>query len=726
MVKSIREKSKASPPLHTHEILPHTRLNHVFAIIYIFALVALFYHHLQTLLYSTTTLSFFLHLTFLLSDVAFAFMWASTQGFRIRPIKRKTYPENLSNVIKPSEYPAMDVFICTADPFKEPPLGVVNTALSAMAYDYPTDKLSVYISDDGGSKLTLFAFMEAAKFATHWLPFCKEKHILERSPEAYFASNEFDTSSSETNDIKMMYDTMKMRVESVVERGDIGEEYITGEKESQAFAKWTPGCNHQDHPTIIQVLLENGKDKDICGHGLPNLVYVSREKKKNVPHLFKAGALNVLLRVSATMTNAPLLLTLDCDMRSNDPTTPMRALCFLMDPGENPPTLAFIQFPQRFHGINKNDTYGSEHRRCLRICKPAMDGNRGSHYCGTGCFFRRRAFFGGPSTREKVEAPKLDPYHVVDKPISSEETVTIAHKVASSTYEKGTHWGYKVGVRYGSLVEDLYTSYRLLCEGWKSAFCDPDGRAPFLGDIPITLDDNLGQERRWALGLLEMGFSEYGPIIFGTKHLGVPMGLCFTYWSFWGIWSFPISVYAASSSWVYLYMFLVIGAYGQDFFDFWYYGGTLHQWYNDQRMWMTKGISSYLFASVDYILKVIGMPAFGFNVTSKVVDDEQNNRYEQGLFEFGDASPMFMPITTAAILNLIGFTMGVLGVFRYGNLDEMFVQLCLTGFVMVNSWPVYEAIALRADRGKMPAITTLTSIFLAWIMFLVSLFIFKR
>ena len=65
-------------------------------------------------------------------------------------------------------------------------MNVVNTALSVMAYDYPTEKVSVYVSDDGGSALTLFAFMEAAKFARHWLPFCREKNIVERCPEAFF------------------------------------------------------------------------------------------------------------------------------------------------------------------------------------------------------------------------------------------------------------------------------------------------------------------------------------------------------------------------------------------------------------------------------------------------------------------------------------------------------------------------------------------------------------
>ncbi|KAK7859198.1 cellulose synthase-like protein g3 [Quercus suber] len=90
--------------------------------------------------------------------------------------------------MKKFDFPALDVLICTADLYKKPLIRLVSTALSVMAYDYPTEKISVYISDDGGSQLTLFACMEAAKFACHWLPFCRKTNIIDRSPDAYFAS----------------------------------------------------------------------------------------------------------------------------------------------------------------------------------------------------------------------------------------------------------------------------------------------------------------------------------------------------------------------------------------------------------------------------------------------------------------------------------------------------------------------------------------------------------
>ncbi|MCL7027285.1 hypothetical protein MKW94_017517 [Papaver nudicaule] len=180
--------SSSPPPLHTFKVLRRTLFNRIFALVYATAILSLFVHHFVQLFHSSNTSTFLLRFTLLISDVILSFMWATTQAFRWRPIHRAVYTENLPQVISSSDYPKLDVFICTADPYKEPPMGVVNTALSVMAYDYPPDKISVYVSDDGGSELTLFAFMEAAKFATHRLPFCKKNNIEDRSPAVYFSS----------------------------------------------------------------------------------------------------------------------------------------------------------------------------------------------------------------------------------------------------------------------------------------------------------------------------------------------------------------------------------------------------------------------------------------------------------------------------------------------------------------------------------------------------------
>jgi hypothetical protein len=59
-----------------------------------------------------------------------------------------------------------------------------------MAYNYPAEKLSVYLSDDGGSILTFYGLWEASAFAKHWLPFCRGYNIEPRSPAAYFSESD--------------------------------------------------------------------------------------------------------------------------------------------------------------------------------------------------------------------------------------------------------------------------------------------------------------------------------------------------------------------------------------------------------------------------------------------------------------------------------------------------------------------------------------------------------
>ncbi|KAK9144985.1 hypothetical protein Sjap_004888 [Stephania japonica] len=706
-----QSSSNSSPPLHTFYVHGRAVPYRLFAAVYSSALLLLFYLQLCKLSnlvnnYNSANSfpAIFLHLSMIFSDFVLAFLWATSQAFRMRPIRRQTFPDNLVKMLdKSGEYPRLDVFICTADPYKEPPLSVVNTALSVMAYEYPMDKISVYVSDDGGSKLTLFAFIEAARFARHWLPFCREKRLVERSPEAYFSNNH--CCSSDDEEMKTMYEAMKRKVETIMKRGEVNKEYVT---DQHGLNKWRPGFNHQDHPTIIEVLLDGSEDRDIVGHKIPNLVYVSREKSKTSPHHFKAGALNVLTRVSATMTNAPVILNLDCDMYSNDPTTPLQALCFLSEPVKGL-ELAYVQFPQHFYGINENDTYGNEFKRLCRVNPMGMDGLQGTSYVGTGCFFRRRALFGSPSSQWAAERRELDP----------EFQIMLL-----------------IGFRYGSLVEDYYTGYKLQCEGWKSVFCDPE-RPAFLGDTPINLHDVLSQSRRWAIGLLEVTFSKYCPLTYGIKSMGILMGLAYTHYAFWPFWSIPITIHAfltplafingvstfpkVTDPLFYLYVFLFIGAYAQDLIDFLLTNGTTMQWWSDQRMWLIRGLTSHLFGSIDFSLQKLVLSTLGFNVTNKAVENEQSKRYEQGAFEFGFTSPFFVPLTMAAIVNLMAFVVGVLRVvFLPAKVEEMFVQMFVSGFVMVNCWPIYEGIALRDDKGKMTTKTTVSSILLVGILYYVT------
>ena len=149
-------------------------------------------------------------------------------------------------------------------------------------------------------------------------------------------------------------------------------------------------------------------------------------------------------------------------------------------------------------------------------------------------------------------------------------------------------------------------------------------------------------------------------------------------------------------------MFLFLGAYGHDLLEFIVEGSTVQRWWNDQRMWMIRVLSCNLFASLEYFLKCLGISTYGFSLTNKFVDDEQSKRYHQGVFDFGVPSPMFVPITIAAIINLVSFYMGLMQALKGSNSEGLFVQMLIAGFVVVNSMPIYEAMVLRRDKGRMP------------------------
>lgn len=64
------------------------------------------------------------------------------------------------------------------------------------------------------------------------------------------------------------------------------------------------------------------------------------------------------VRVSAVLTNAPYILNLDCDHYVNNSKAVREAMCFMMDPtvGRD---VCYVQFPQRFDGIDRSDRYAN-------------------------------------------------------------------------------------------------------------------------------------------------------------------------------------------------------------------------------------------------------------------------------------------------------------------------------------------------------------------------------
>lgn len=138
----------------------------------------------------------------------------------------------------------------------------------------------------------------------------------------------------------------------------------------------------------MQVFLGHNGVRDLEGNDLPRLVYVSREKRPGFDHHKKAGAMNALvdlspflyvlginiflihlliffffrwifkIRVSAIISNAPYILNVDCDHYINNSKALRESMCFMMDPTSGK-KICYVQFPQRFDGIDRHDRYSN-------------------------------------------------------------------------------------------------------------------------------------------------------------------------------------------------------------------------------------------------------------------------------------------------------------------------------------------------------------------------------
>jgi hypothetical protein len=67
------------------------------------------------------------------------------------------------------------------------------------------------------------------------------------------------------------------------------------------------------------------------------------------------------IRVSSMISNGKIILNVDCDMYSNNSQSLRDALCFFMDEDKGH-EIAYVQAPQNFENITKNDIYASDVR----------------------------------------------------------------------------------------------------------------------------------------------------------------------------------------------------------------------------------------------------------------------------------------------------------------------------------------------------------------------------
>ncbi|KAL0457055.1 UNVERIFIED_CONTAM: hypothetical protein Slati_1044700 [Sesamum latifolium] len=64
------------------------------------------------------------------------------------------------------------------------------------------------------------------------------------------------------------------------------------------------------------------------------------------------------------------------------------------------------------------------------------------------------------------------------------------------------------------------------------------------------------------------------------------------------------------------------------------FGDPLRNTVYELRVWMMKSVACYFYAVLNGILDRLGLREANFSLTSKVVDDEQETRFKQGIYDF--------------------------------------------------------------------------------------------
>ncbi|XP_059452775.1 cellulose synthase-like protein H1 [Corylus avellana] len=613
-----------------------------------------------------------------LCESSFTIAWVLIINTKWNPVEYKTYPDHLLQ--RTIELRSVDMFVTTADPVLEPPIITINTVLSLLAVDYPPHKLACYVSDDACSLLTFYSLVEASKFAKLWVPFCKKYDIQVRAPFRYFSN---DTLSS--SDISWEFRQEWMRIKDEYEQ--LGQKIQLAAQNSVActgeFAEFA-NVERENHPSIIKVILENKED---LPDRVPHLVYMSREKQHTHLHNYKAGAMNVLTRVSGLITNAPYMLNVDCDMFVNNPKVVLHAMCLLLDPNSET-EIAFAQFPQVLYDRLKDDPYGNQMVVFFEYMVRGILGIQGVFYNGTGCFHRRKIIYGlSPdnvdSVDDKLAEEILSKFGSSKKLIESaahalegktnlaynlkDSIIEEAHRVTSCEYEYGTSWGTKLGMRYGSMTEDVLTGLSIQRRGWRSVYCTPDPPA-FLGCGSGGGSSAMTQQKRWATGLLEILLSKNCPI-FATLFGKLQLRQCLVYlWMFlWGLRSIPELCYATLPAYciitnsfflpkvqepafyVLVAVFVIYNLYTLS--EYLRTGQSIRAWWNNQRMARIISMNACFFGFLSVMFKLLGISETVFEVTKKDQSSDVANDDNAGRFTF-DESPIFVPGTTILLLHL--------------------------------------------------------------------------
>ncbi|WVY99811.1 hypothetical protein V8G54_025881 [Vigna mungo] len=694
---------------HVETVQSWLLLTRLHILIHFIAVVSLCYYRISHLLHQPPTAPWIL---ITLAELLLSVMWFLNQSFRWHPVSRTVMTDKLP---REDNLPGLDIFVCTLDPEKEPTVQVMDTVVSAIAMDYPSDKLAVYLSDDGGCPVTLYGMKEAGEFAKEWVPFCKKYGVKLRCPKAFFSQMEEDEDLLRQEGFTAHRDLIKRKIVCDFDSHEFMEHNY---EQTRLFflasiqAKYEKMQTNIDKfgsdPNNLRLVNDRAPRIEIITEepGLPLVVYVSRERRPSLPHKFKGGALNTLLRVSGFLSNAPYFLAVDCDMYCNDPTSAKQAMCFFLDPQTSKDT-AFVQFPQMFHNLSKKDIYDSQTRTAFKTMWQGMDGLRGPGLSGSGNYLSRSALLFGSPNQKNDYLQDAQKYFGNSTGFIESLKVIRGQKTTkkSSSREETLREALAVGFSYVILLESTITGYLLHTRGWRSAYLYP--KTPcFLGCAPTDIKEGMVQLVKWLSELLLFGFSKYSPFTYGFSSMSIIHSFTYCLMAMSSLYSFFFILYGilpqlcllkgipvfpkVTDPWFAVFAFVYVSTQVQHLIEVLSGEGTIEMWWDEQRIWILKSVTS-IFAVLEALKKRLGLNKMKFNLSNKAIDEEKTKKYEEAVF--------MAPMVLLLIINIVAFFGGIWRVLNEKDFQEMFGQLFLVTYVMALSYPILQAIVTMKSKS---------------------------
>ncbi|GFS37494.1 cellulose synthase 6 [Actinidia rufa] len=379
-----------------------------------------------------------------------------------------------------------------------------------------------------------------------WFPIERETY-LDRLSLRY--EKEGKPSELAAIDVFREYEEFKVRINGLVAMAQkVPEEGWT----MQDGTPW-PGNNVRDHPGMIQV------------------------------------------RVSAVISNAPYLLNVDCDHYINNSKALREAMCFMMDPTSGK-KICYVQFPQRFDGIDRHDRYSNRNVVFFDINMKGLDGIQGPIYVGTGCVFRRQALYGYDAPIKKKPPGKT--CNCLPKWCCCCCGSRKENKKEKSKDNKKTTKSREASTQIHALEN--------IEEGIEGIDNEKSSLMP-----QIKFEKKFGQSPVFvASTLLEDGGVLTGATSASLLKEAIHVISCgYEDKTEWGK---EISNYASI---VFMALFISIAA--TSIIEMQWGGVSIDDWWRNEQFWVIGGASSHLFALLQGLLKVLAGVSTNFTVTTK-------------------------------------------------------------------------------------------------------------